>query len=214
MPPLSNRDFKILSSLNTPNKIQDFLDTLSQNHERGGETCMSPALVLRKKKAHCIEGAMLAGVALWLHGEKPLVMSLKVSRGDFDHIVALYKKNGYWGAISKTNHAVLRFRDPMYRTIRELAMSYFHEYFINKSGVKTMQGYSRPINLKRFGTRWVSSNDDLWDIGNTIFNMPHISVVPKENKKYLRNAHRVERVAASIKEWGSEIVNKIKCDSN
>lgn len=202
MPPLAHEDKKILFRLNTPNKIQDFLDTLSQNHERGGETCMSPALVLRKKKAHCIEGAMLAAVALWFKGEKPLVMSLKVSRGDFDHIVALYKKNGYWGAISKTNHAVLRFRDPIYRTPRELALSYFHEYFLTSNGKKTMTGYSRPINLKRFGSKWVNSEEGLWDIGNTIFNMPHIPIVPKENKKHLRNAHKVERVAASIKEWG------------
>jgi len=204
MPPLSADDKKILSRLNTPNKIQDFLDSLSQNHEEKGETCMSPAQVLKEGKAHCIEGAMLAGVALWLQGEKPLIMSLKVSRGDFDHIIALYKKNGHWGAISKTNHAVLRFRDPIYRTLRELALSYFHEYFLTTNGKKTMIGYSRPINLKRFGAKWVSSEDDLWDIGNAIFKMPHIPIVPKENKEHLRNAHKVERTAASIKEWCGE----------
>ncbi|MBI5077959.1 MAG: hypothetical protein HZB11_01145 [Candidatus Yonathbacteria bacterium] len=143
MPPLTEADKKILSRLNTPQKIQDFLDSLPQNHEKNGETCMSPSRVLKEKKAHCIEGAMLAATALWLSGEKPLIMSFKVSRGDEDHIVALYKKNGYWGAISKTNHAVLRFRDPIYRTTRELALSYFHEYFLG-NGKKNNEGLYSP----------------------------------------------------------------------
>lgn len=200
MPPLSPEDKKILLRLNTPHKVQDFLDSLPQNHEKDGETCMSPARVLKERKAHCIEGAMLAATALWLSGEKPLIMSFKVSRGDEDHIVALYKKNGYWGAISKTNHAVLRFRDPVYLTMRELAISYFHEYFLG-NGKKTMLGYSRPINMKRFGAKWVNAKEDLWDIAETIFDMPHIRVVPKGNECYIRKAHLVERTAASIKEW-------------
>jgi hypothetical protein len=201
MPPLSSVDFKTLSRLDTPQKIQDFLDLIPINHEKNGETCMSPGRVLKEKRAHCIEGAMLAATALWIAGEKPLIMSLKVSRGDDDHVVALYKKNGYWGAVSKTNHSVLRFRDPIYRTIRELALSYFHEYFLTTNGKKTMRGYSYPINLKRFGTKWVNTEEDLWDIGNIIFNMPHIPIVPKKNERYLRKAHPLERNAASIKEW-------------
>lgn len=201
MPPLTSEDKKILKGLNTPHKIQDFLDKLPQNHEKNGETCMSPHSVLKEKRAHCIEGAMLAATALWLAGEQPLVMSLKVSKGDDDHIVALYKKNGYWGAISKTNHAVLRFRDPIYKTPRELALSYFHEYFLTKTGKKTMQGYSKPINLKRFGKKWVNEENDLWSIAEVIFDMTHTQVVPKKNEKYIRHAHRVERKAASITEW-------------
>lgn len=201
MPPLAFADIRILSRLNTPQKIQDFLDLLPINHESGGETCMSPSRVLKEKKAHCIEGAMLAATALWLQGEKPLIMSLKVSRGDYDHIVAIYKKNGHWGAISKTNHSVLRYRDPVYRTLRELALSYFHEYFLISSGKKTMRGYSGPINMKRFGKNWVNSEEDLWDIGNAIFNSPHIQVVPKKNEKHIRVAHPLERRASSLKEW-------------
>jgi hypothetical protein len=143
---------------------------------------------------------MLAATALWLSGEKPLIMSFKVSRGDEDHIVALFKKNGYWGAISKTNHAVLRFRDPIYRTMRELALSYFHEYFLG-NGKKTMRGFTHPINMKRFGTKWVNAEEDLWDIAGTIFDMPHIRVVPKVNERHIRKAHPVERAAVRITEW-------------
>lgn len=204
VPPLEPQELKILSRLKTPHKIQDFLDALQINHEKNGETCMSPSRVLKEKKAHCIEGAMFAATALWLQGEKPLIMSLKVSRGDDDHIVALYKKNGYWGAISKTNHSVLRFRDPIYRTPHELALSYFHEYFLTVNGKKTMIGYSNPINLKRFGTKWVNEENDLWDIGNAIYKMPHKPIIPKGNERHIRKAHHIERTAASIKEWKND----------
>lgn len=193
--------YDFLLRLDTPGKIQDFLDSIPFNDEKGGITCMSPLRVLQEKKAHCIEGAMLAAFALSLQGEKPLVMSLKVTKGDDDHMVALYKKDGYWGAISKTNHNVLRFRDPVYRTPRELALSYFHEYFLTKDGKKTMLGYSQPINLRRFGMKWVGEEDDLWEIGNTIFTMEHEPVVSPHCNIRLRPAHEVERRSASIKEW-------------
>lgn len=200
---LSKTEFLLLKKLNTPEKIQDFLDLLPINYEKNGDTCMSPRMLLKARKAHCIEGAMLAAVALWLQGERPLVLNLKVKegRGDFDHIVALYKQNGYWGAISKTNHSILRFRDPIYRTIRELALSYFHEYFLIKCGTKTLQGYSKPIDLRQFGTTWITSDQDLWNIGNMIYKMPITRIVPDKNIRYIRKAHMLERKAASIPEW-------------
>ncbi|MEN9338259.1 MAG: hypothetical protein RIQ41_573, partial [Candidatus Parcubacteria bacterium] len=140
---LTDKEKNFLKSLSTPAKIQDYLDTLQFNHEEGGETCMSPRHVLRTKQAHCIEGAMLAAVALMFQGRPPLLLNLKVNTSkDDDHIVVLFEENGYWGALSKTNHAVLRFRDPVYKSVRELAMSYFHEYFLVKDGTKTMRGYS------------------------------------------------------------------------
>jgi len=168
-----------LATLTTPEKIQDFLDSIPFNYEEHGETCMSPMRVLSLEKAHCIEGAMLAACALAQSGHKPLVMSLKVRKDDYDHVIALYRRNGYWGAISKTNHAVLRYRDPIYKTIRELALSYFNEYFLTTTGEKTLEGYSKPINLNRFGTKWISSDKDLWHIAETIFDIHHIPIVPE-----------------------------------
>jgi hypothetical protein len=198
---LSSSCLNTLKKLNSPKKIQEYLDTLPFNYEKDGETCMSPVCVMKEKKAHCIEGAMFAALALMLQGEKPLLLSLKVKKGvgDYDHVVTLYKKHGYWGAISKTNHAVLRFRDPVYKSVRELAMSYFHEYFLTSSGEKTMIGYSAPINLMRYGARWITSPDDLFDIAADIYDMKHNATIPKVNKKYITKVTEIERRAASIK---------------
>ena len=198
---LTKDELLVFKKLNTPAKIQDFLESIPFNYEKNGETCMSPLRVLQNKKAHCIEGALFAGVALLLNGEDAIVVNLKVSKGDDDHIVTLYKRNGYFGAISKTNHNVLRFRDPVYKTVRELVMTYFHEYFLTSNGKKTLLGYSKPINLKKFGTGWVTGEHDLWDIAEIIYDSPITLVVPKENKKFIRHATVVERKSASIKEY-------------
>jgi len=196
-----SKEYARLKTLNTPAKIQGFLDSLSMNHETDGETCMSPLRVLETGRAHCIEGALLAGVCLMIHGEKPLIMNLKVCEGDYDHIVTLFKRNGYYGALSKTNHAVLRYRDPIYRTPRELALSYFHEYFLVANGKKTLLGYTKPINLRRFGTTWIEEEEDLWDIAEHIYDTPSIPLVPKENQGYIRNVSAFECMVADISEW-------------
>lgn len=198
---LDQKDYAFLKTLNTPGKIQDYLDSIPFNFEDTGETCMSPTRVLKEKKAHCMEGAMLAALALHLSGHKMFLLSLKVDKNDFDHAVALFRMNGYWGAISKTNHAVLRYRDPVYATVRELAMSYFHEYFLVEDGKKTMKGFSNIINLRRYGTKWITSMEDLWHISSDIFHGYHHLVVPEKNLPYIRKASNLEKESASIPEW-------------
>ncbi len=197
---LSKRELATFKKLSTPIKIQDFLDSLPVNWEKKGETYMSPRRVFAEKKAHCLEGALVAAVALWIAGEKPLLLDLKAP-DDTDHVVTLYKRNGYWGAISKTNHAVLRFRDPVYKTIRELVLSYFHEYFSDKTGEKVLSSYSRPFNIKRLGTKWITAPEDLHFIAAALDNAPHLLLYPVKNKKLLRKADRVERRAGKIIEW-------------
>lgn len=195
------KELSVLGGLSTPGKIQDFLDSLAINHEKQAESCMSPRQVLASRKAHCIEAAMLAAASLWLHGERPLLMELRAAPGDQDHAVALYKRNGYWGAVSKTNHASLRFRDPIYRNVHELALSYFHEYFVNGSGTKTLRSYTRPFSLKRYGAAWITSEKDQWPIAYALHDAPHVSIIPEENKRYIRKADRIERKAGRIVEW-------------
>jgi hypothetical protein len=195
---LSDKEERLLRRLNTPAKVQKYLDSIPFNYEKGGERCGSARVVLRTNKAHCIEGAFVAGVAFMLTGRKPLILNLKVKKKDDDHVVVLFKENGYWGAVSKTNHAVLRFRDPVYKTVRELAMSYFHEYFLTSTGEKTMLGYSRPINLNRFGSTWIVSESDLWNIAESIYDSRHTPAIPKENQKYIFPATKIEQKAAKI----------------
>ena len=200
---LTKEEVTILRGLSTPQKIQDYLDTLPVNFEKDGDTCMSPRRVLREQKAHCIEGAMVAATALWLRGEKPLLLDLKTIKGDDDHVVALYKRGSLWGAISKTNHTTLRFRDPIYRTVRELAASYFHEYFLNSDGLKTLRSHSGAFSLTKFGTDWITSEDDLWNITLALDNATHYRLFPTENSSYIRNADEMERKAGEITEWKS-----------
>ncbi|OHA79402.1 MAG: hypothetical protein A2747_03150 [Candidatus Yonathbacteria bacterium RIFCSPHIGHO2_01_FULL_44_41] len=198
---LSHEELSVFKRLSTPHKIQDFLDTLPVNLDKKGGTCFSPRMVLQKGKAHCIEGAFIAAVALWLHGEKPLLLDLKALSIDYDHVVALYKKNGYWGAISKTNHPVLRFRDPIYKSPREIALSYFHEYTLLKTGQKTLRSYSRPFSLKRFGVSWITSEKSLWDIAQALDESPHFPLVPKGHEKLIRPLSAIELRAGNLAEW-------------
>jgi hypothetical protein len=196
-----SKEFKILSKLDSPDMIQTFLDHIPFNHEKDGETCMSAARVLSVRKAHCMEGSFVACAALLQMGEKPHIVSLKVEKTDYDHIIVLFKRNGYYGALSKTNHPVLQYRDPVYRSVRELVMSYFHEYFLYTSGRKTLLGYTKPINLNRYGKKWLTAEEDVWDIAEKIYDAPIISVVPKKNKDLLRRATTFEREAFSAQEW-------------
>lgn len=201
---LAKDELAVLSRLSTPIKIQDYLDSLPINFEKRGETLMSPRRVLREKKAHCIEGALLAATALLLAGEQPLLLDLKTLPSDDEHVVALYKRNGRWGAISKTNHATVRFRDPIYKSARELAASYFHEYFLDSTGAKTLRSYSDPFNLKRLGTSWITAEEDLWNISDALDAVPHFELFPSANTRYLRKADSMERKAGALKEWSKK----------
>lgn len=193
----------MLERLSTPIKIQDFLDTLPMNWEKKGDTHMSPRRALRERKVHCIEGALLAAAALWIAGEHPLIMNLsaRLGRGDVDHVVALYKRGNRYGAISKTNHATIRFRDPIYRTPRELALSYFHEWFLNETGEKTLECYSKPLDLRRLDIDWITTEKDLWGIADALSVLPHYQLVPKGNWRHVRKADLMEIKASSLIEW-------------
>lgn len=198
-----SKELLFLKTLTTPIRIQDYLDSIPFNFCEDEETCMSPARTVSAKKADCLEGALLAAACLWLQGETPYIMNLKVRKGfgDDDHAVAVYKRNGYFGAISKTNHAVLRFRDPVYKTLRELAMSYFHEYFLYKNGTKTMSGYSSLVDLRRFGKGWITAEHNLWDIAEKLYHAKHYATVPEANKKYVRKATQFERTVTETTEY-------------
>lgn len=198
---LSVVELRTLKRLTNARKIQDYLNSLKQNHEPEGDTCLSPRRVLREKRAHCIEGAMLAALAFRLQGQKPLILDLESARHDFDHVVALFKEHGCWGAVSKTNHGVLRYREPVYRTIRELVLSYFHEYF-DKNGFKTLRRYSNPVDLSRFDQKgWMTNEGHNWFIAQHLVEVPHKNLLTRSQIATLRRADPIEIKMGEIVEW-------------
>ena len=189
---LTSRQFTALVRLDTPQRIQSFLHGLRQNFEHDGESCRPVGLVLKTGRAHCIEGAMLAAAALWVHGEPPLVLDMRAEQ-DFDHVVALFKRNGRWGAISKTNGIGLRWRDPVYRSLRELAMSYFHEYY-NGRAHKTLREYSVPFDLRRIDPAiWVSGTKNCWLVGDKLDEIRHFKLVSGRHLKSVTRRDPFER---------------------
>src|SRR6185369_2368927 len=171
---LTAAEGRVLRALRTPERIQQFIVELPANFEEDGDTLYSVRRVLRHRKAHCIEAAFTAACALWLQGEPPLVMDF-FAKGDADHVIALFKRDGCWGAISKSNHIWLRWRDPIYRTPRELAMSYFHEYVLKER--KTLRTYSGPVDLRRFPIgQWITNADDCWEVGAALTDVRHYPV--------------------------------------
>ncbi|MCK9361155.1 hypothetical protein M0Q28_02900 [Patescibacteria group bacterium] len=198
---LTTQELRLLRRLNTPRKVQDYLDTLTLNFEPEGDTCLSPRRVMREKRAHCIEGAMLAALAFRVNGHKPLVLDLESSKHDLDHVVALFKQHGCWGAVSKTNHAVLRYREPVYKTLRELVLSYFHEYFDAK-GFKTLRYYSGPVNLSRFDKQnWITNEKDNWMVAQYLCEVAHYPLLTRSQISTLRKAHPTEIEAGKVIEW-------------
>jgi hypothetical protein len=197
---LSAAEMAVLRRLDTPQKIQAYLHRLKQNWEVDGDTCRTVRGTLRAGNAHCIEGAMLAACALWVHGEPPLLLDMRAVR-DFDHVVALFRRRGLWGAISKTNGVFLRWRDPVYRTLRELAMSYFHEY-TNKREHKTLREYSVPYDLRAVDPRvWVSGDDDAWFVAEELDRIRHFKLVNGHELRAVTRRDPLERRASVLMQY-------------
>lgn len=194
---LHEDELRLLKTLDTPEKIQDFVSAIPQNFEQNGDSCMSVREVLRTRRAHCIEGALLAALAFWVNGERPLIMDMTATKDDYDHVIALFKRSGHWGAISKGNHAYVRYRDPVYRTLRELSMSYFNEYYDTK-GIKTLRSFSLPVDLRKYSPEvWITGNDS-WKIAEDLDKVRHYKLLSKEQEKLLRPIDALEQKAAQI----------------
>ena len=197
---LSPAEYAVLERLDTPQKVQAFVHDLRQNFEVEGDTCRPVRMVLRERRAHCIEGAMLAACAFWVHGEPPLVLDMRAVR-DFDHVVALYRRKGCWGAISKTNGIALRSRDPVYRTLRELAMSYFHEY-ANRRDHKTLREYSLPYDLRRIDPMvWVSGEKNAWLVAEKLDELRHFKLVSGHQLRSVTRRDPFERKASLLLQY-------------
>ncbi len=189
--PFDVHERRLLRPLTTPSRIQSFLDDeIGYNQEARGATCYSPRMVLRERAAQCMEGAVLAALALRRLGHPPLLVDLEAVR-DSDHVLAVYRVNGRWGAVAKSDYAGLRSREPVYATIRELVMSYFEHYY-NPAGEKTLRAFSRPVNLARFDltVQWMTTFDELWDIPGHLCTIPHTRVLTKPMERSLTRIDR------------------------
>jgi len=167
----SAQERAVLRGLRTAARVQAFLDELAYDREPEGPRCRSARATLRDGTAHCMEGALVAAAALEFHGDAASLVDLEAVRDD-DHVLAVYRRGGLWGAVAKSNYSGLRSREPVYRTIRELAMSYFEHYY-NLKGEKTLRAYSRPVPLARFGNRWKFDEDDVWFVPEHLCGIPH-----------------------------------------
>lgn len=173
---LSPKDFRTLRALNTPAKIQKFIDDIPYQY---ADTAWSPQRILRERKGHCLEGALVAAAALRVNGFPPLLVDLEAVHDD-DHVLAVFRTNGLWGSIAKSNFAGLRFRAPVYRSLRELALSYFDHYY-NLRGQRTLRAYSLTVNLSRLDNQhWMTSAEDVWCVPELLIAARHHPLFPHE----------------------------------
>jgi hypothetical protein len=167
-----------LSRLSTPERIQAYLDALPYNLEPHGDTLRSPRRVMRDRTAHCAEGAFFAAAAFRFHDRPPLIVDLEADDDD-DHVLSVYRERGHWGAVAISKFAGLRYRSPIYRTLRELVLSYFEDYY-NWDGDRTLRAYSRPVSLARFDPiGWETAEDDVWPIAEHLVRIRHTPLIPR-----------------------------------
>lgn len=183
----TEKEERLLEHLATPFKIQEFLDRIPYDDKSGTR---SPRWILRERKAHCFEGALFAAAALRRLGQRPLVVDMYAVNDD-DHIIAVFRRKGKWGAVAKSNFVTLRFREPVYRTLRELVMSYFDFYF-NTLGDKSLRSYARPLDLGRFDRRgWMTTDEDIAYIGDELNRMKHIPILAPGQVRALNRADKL-----------------------
>ena len=186
---LTPGELATLRRLDTPEKVQAYLDALTYNSEPDGDTVRSPRRVMRDRTAHCAEGAFLAAAAFRVHGRPPLLVDLEAVRDD-DHVLAVYRERGLWGAVATSKFAGLRYRAPVYRTVRELVLSYFENYY-NWDGERTLRAYSRPASLARFDRiGWMTAEEDLWPVVEHLAVISHTPLIPAAAARRLARLDR------------------------
>jgi hypothetical protein len=184
----TRQELRSARAMRSPVGIQRALDKMPYHLAK---TAWSPRRVLQERTAHCLEGAIFAAAALRVLGFPPLLLDLEAVQ-DTDHVIAVYRVNGHWGAIAKSNFSGLRFRAPVYRSVRELVMSYFEDY-INLRGDRTLRAYSRPVNLARFDRShrgWMTSEADLWWIPQHLVHVPHTHLLAPAMERSLSRVDR------------------------
>jgi hypothetical protein len=173
---LTRSERRAVGRLTSPSRIQSFLDELAYSTDKAYRC---PLRVLRERTGHCFDGALFAAAVLRRLGRPPLILDMLPNRRDDDHVVALFKRNGHWGAVANSNFVGLRFREPIYRTLRELVLSYFEQYF-NVALEKTLRGYTRPLNLRVFDKQnWMTADGPLEHIAQRLDEIGRVSLLTR-----------------------------------
>src|SRR5437879_8358747 len=177
-------ELRTLRALKTPYGVQRFLDDMPYHL---ATTAWSPRRVLRERTAHCLAAAIFAAAALRVLGSRPLVLDLEAVH-DTDHLLAIFRQRGLWGAVAKSNYALLAWREPIHRTLRELVMSYFYSYF-NLRRERTLRTFSRPVNLARFDhLDWMTTDKEVWFIPEYLLTISHTPLLrPSMEKRLTRS---------------------------
>ena len=184
---LTRREVRRLAGLTPPWRIQKFLDGLE--YDFAGSGCRSPRRVLAERKVQCMDAALFAAAALRVQGHPPLIVDLEAVLDD-DHVLAVFRQRRFWGAVARSNYSGLRFREPIYPTLRALVLSYFESYF-NLRREKTLRRYSRPIHLARFDRiGWMTSEKDLWEIPRYLVDVPHRRLLTPAQERALSPVDR------------------------
>ena len=176
-----------LSRLDSPRKVQDFLDYELSYNDSKPDTCLSPLEVLKQRKAHCIEGAMLAAAAFRFHGRRSMLLDLRANPRDDDHVIAPFTEKGRWGAVAQSHFCGLRYREPVYNSFAELARSYF-EFYYNGSGEKTLREFSGPLDTAELEQDWLYSVKNVFFVSRRLDALRHYRIVGSRMEKELRRA--------------------------
>lgn len=174
----TKREWQIISANRTPEQVQRFLRTIPYNRELSGETCHSFRRALREDHAHCLEGAIVAAVILEQHGYPPIMISIE-SQDKLDHVLLLFKKNGRFGAVARSRDIGLHGRKPVFRTVRDLVMSYFEPY-VDKTGRLTGYGVTNLYELGNYD--WRFSMRNVWKVEHHLQDIPHRQIRSSETR--------------------------------
>lgn len=184
----------LLRRLDTPRRVQDFLDYELAYNDSKPDTCYSPLETLKRGKAHCIEGAMLAAAAFLFHGRAPLLLDLRANPRDDDHVIAPFTEHGRWGAVAMSHFCGLRYREPVYASYAELARSYF-EFYYNPAGEKTLREFSSPLAASSLAPEWLDSDKNAFFVSRRLDAQKHFRLVGWRQERTLRRADALLREA-------------------
>jgi len=191
---------RLLCSLDTPGRVQDFIDYRLVYNDDKPDTCFSALEVLKRGRAHCLEGALLAAAAFLFHGRPALLLDLRANARDDDHVIAPFRESGRWGAVALSRFCGLRYREPVYGSPAELARSYF-DFYYNNRGEKTLREFSSPLDIRKLRPGWLDSDKNVFFVSRRLDAVRHYKVLGRGQEEKLRKAdsllYRAEVLGAS-----------------